>query len=63
MTLIWYLIGIITSSIGLFFIIINLNLLVSGAGFSDFIKFILTNGECLLFWIGIGVLILTYERG
>jgi len=58
-----YLIGILCSVTGLFFILINLNLLTIGYTFFKYVKFIISNVECLLFFIGIIILVILYERG
>lgn len=60
--IILYLIGLLLTVIGLFFIIINLNLLVIGYSFLNYVKFIISNIECLIFFIGIIILIIVYER-
>lgn len=44
--------GIIISSIGLMFIFLYTNLLTLGYSFLDFVKFISTRVECLLFILG-----------
>jgi len=61
--LFFYLLALIFSSLGLFFILINLNRFVIGYSFWQYIKFIFTNIECGVFFIGIIILILIYERG
>lgn len=62
-TIFMYFLGIMLSSIGMFFILLNLNLLTIGYSFSKYVKFIISNAECLIFFFGIGILILIYERG
>lgn len=62
-TIIMYLLGLFLCIIGAFFIFINLNLLVIGSSYLDYFKFIFSNIECLLFFIGIIILIVVYERG
>ena len=57
-----YIIGIILTSIGLFFIIIYLNLLTIGYSFSDFVKFISRKVEVWLILIGIICIALSLER-
>lgn len=59
----FYILGIILIVSGLFFIIINLNLLVLGYSFAYFVYFIISNLFCNIFFIGILILILVYERG
>ena len=44
--------GIISSVIGLSYIIIYLNLLIMGFNIFDYLKYIFTNFECLLFFLG-----------
>lgn len=62
-TLIFYILGILFITIGLFFIIININLFFIGYRFSQFVYFIIRRPECNIFFIGILILILVYERG
>ena len=62
MKIILYLLGLLLSIIGLFFIILNLNLLQVGYSFFKYVKFIISKAECLCFFIGITLLILVYER-
>ncbi len=57
-----YIIGVIFTSIGLFFIIIYLNLLTIGYSFFDFVKFISRRVEVWLFVIGIVCIALSLER-
>ncbi len=57
-----YIFGLIFTSIGLFFIIIYLNLLTVGYSFWDFVKFISRRIETWLFIIGIACIILSLER-
>lgn len=58
-----YFLGLLLSVIGLFFIIINLNLLVIGYNFWQYFIFVCTHVESLLFILGIALLVLVYERG
>ena len=62
MKIILYLLGLLLSVIGLFFIILNLNLLQTGYSFLNYVKFISSKLECLCFFIGIILLIFVYER-
>lgn len=57
-----YIIGVIFTSIGLFFIIIYLNLLTIGYSFFDFVKFISRKVEVWLILIGIICIALSLER-
>ncbi len=57
-----YILGIIFTSIGLFFIIIYLNLLTIGYSFLDFVKFISRRLEVWLFIIGIICIAVSLER-
>lgn len=57
-----YIIGIIFTSIGLFFMIIYLNLLTIGYSFFDFVKFISRRLETWLFVIGILFIAVSLER-
>lgn len=61
--LLLYILSIMLISIGLLFIIINLNLLVIGYSFWKFVYFIIMRCECNIFFIGIILLIYVYERG
>ncbi len=57
-----YILGIIFTSIGLFFMIIYLNLLTTGYSFFDFVKFISRRVEVWLFFVGIICIALSLER-
>ena len=57
-----YILGIILTSIGLFFIIIYLNLLTIGYSLFDFVKFISRKVEVWLILIGIICIALSLER-
>ena len=57
-----YIIGVILTSIGLFFIIIYLNLLTIGYSFLEFVKFISRRFEVWLLLIGIICIIISLER-
>ena len=57
-----YIIGVIFTSLGLFFIIIYLNLLTMGYSFFDFFKFISRRIEVWLFVVGILCIALSLER-
>lgn len=52
-----YILGIILTSIGLFFIIIYLNLLTIGYSFSDYVNFIIRRPE--FYYLIVGFIILT----
>ena len=54
--------GIILCSISLFFTILYLNLFTMGYSFFKFVKFINTRFECLLFYVGIVLIIYSIER-
>lgn len=56
------LIGIILSSIGLFFFILYLNLLVMGYSFFIFVNFIIRRVECYFLIIGIILIYVSVER-
>lgn len=56
-----FLIGIFFTSIGLFFLILYLNLFTLGYSFFDFVKFIIMRPECWLFTIGL--LLLYFSLG
>ena len=57
-----FLIGFVFSVIGLFFIILYLNLFVIGYSFFEFVYFIIRSIYCDLFFIGIILLYLSLER-
>ena len=57
-----YIFGVILTSIGLFFIIIYLNLLTMGYSFLEFVKFISRRAEVWLLIIGIICIALSLER-
>lgn len=63
MKLIGVLLGTIIASIGLMFIFLYTNLLTMGYSFLDFVKFISTRLECLLFLFGILMIVFSFERG
>lgn len=54
--------GIFISSIGFMFILLYTNLLTMGYSFWNFVQFISKRFECLLFLIGIVLLLLSLER-
>jgi len=58
------LLEIIMTSIGLTFIIIYLNLLVMGYTFVEFLKYIFSRFECISFFVGYILIIITifYRR-
>jgi len=60
--LILYILGVILTSIGIFFSIIYLNILSMGYSFFEFVKFISRKLECLLLIIGIILIIVSLER-
>jgi hypothetical protein len=62
MHLISLIIGVIISSIGLMFIILYTNLITLGYSFLDFVKFIITRVECLLFLIGIIIILFSMKE-
>jgi hypothetical protein len=55
-------IAVIICSIGLSFIIINLNLLSIGYSFIDYIYYIFTHFSCNIFFIGIIILYITNKN-
>lgn len=59
--IIFLILGIILSSIGLMFIVLYLNLLTIGYNFKDYVKFIISKMECILFFIGIILIIGSLE--
>lgn len=61
--IILYVIGVMLTVTGLFFCLLNLNLLVIGYSFGKYVKFIISNIECNVFLFGIIILVMVYERG
>lgn len=57
-----YFLGIMFTSIGIFFTIIYLNLLTIGYSFLDFVKFISRKLEFWFILIGIALIVLSLER-
>lgn len=57
------LIGIFLTSISLFFLILYTNLLTMGYSFLEFVQFISTRLECLLFILGLIIILFSFERG
>lgn len=57
-----YLIGVLFTSLGIFFTIIYLNLLTLGYSFGDFVKFISRKLEFWFILIGIILIIISLER-
>lgn len=55
-------IGIILSSVGLMFLILYTNLLTLGYNFWEFVQFISTSPECLLFVFGLVLIFISIER-
>lgn len=53
MNLLILVLGIVLSSVGLMFIFLYLNLLTLGYSFFEFVHFISTRFECLLFFLGL----------
>lgn len=51
------------SVIGLSYILIYLNLLVMGFSFFDYLKYIFTKKECLLFFLGYILIIVLIKKG
>ena len=52
----------IMTGIGLTFIIIDLNILAMGYNLLEYLIFILTKGECILFFVGIIMLVGLLKR-
>ena len=57
-----FLLGIVLTMIGLFYLIIYLNVLTMGYSFFDFVKFIIMRVECLSFFVGLILIVLKVER-
>lgn len=60
--IIFLMLGIILTSIGLMFIFLYTNLLTMGYSFLEFVNFISRQIECWSFVVGILLIIYTYER-
>ena len=60
---IFYILGLIMSIIGLFFCFLNLNLFTIGYSLGKYGKFIISNIECNILFMGLLIIILVYERG
>ena len=56
------LLGIILASLGLFFILLYINLLVIGYSFLEFVYFIIRSIFCDLFFIGTFIIIFILRR-
>lgn len=56
-----FILGIILMSIGLFFILLYLNLFVLGYSFFEFVKFIIMRVDCSIFFIGIILVVISIE--
>ncbi len=54
-----FLLGLTMSILGLSYIIIYLNLLVMDYSFSEYLKYIFTKIECVIFFIGYGLMIIS----
>ncbi len=57
-----YILGIIFTSIGIFFTIIYLNLLTNGYTFMEFVKFIIRKVEFWFIPLGLILIIISLER-
>ena len=55
--------GILLTGLGLFFILMYLNLLSMGYSFGKFVKFISRTFECYFFVIGIIIIIINFRKG
>lgn len=56
-----FLLGFILSVTGLFFILLYLNLLVIGYSFFEFVKFIISNVYCNIYFIGLFLIYLSMK--
>jgi len=61
MRLLFYILGILFTSIGLSFCILYLNLLTLGYSFFNLVHFIIRRGECILFLIGLFFLLFAWK--
>jgi len=61
MRLLFYILGILFTSIGLSFCILYLNLLTLGYSFFNLVHFIIRRGECNLFILGILMMFLAWK--
>lgn len=59
--LVLFIIGFVSSVVGLFFIFLYINLLTLGYTFLEFVKFIISKPYCLIFFLGIIILIIVLK--
>ena len=57
-----FILGIFMTSYSLMFIIIYLNLLKMGFSFLDYLKYIFTRFECLMIFLGIILIYLSFRK-
>ncbi len=57
-----FLLGIFLTSYSLMFIIIYLNLLKMGLSFFEYLKYIFTRYECLMFFVGIILICISMRK-
>ena len=60
--IILYLLGLILTSFGLFLTLININLIVMGYSFNEFVNFIIRTKEFYLIFAGLICLSISLER-
>lgn len=53
--------GILSCSVGLMFWILYLNLLTLGYSFLNLVHFIISRGECMLFFLGILLIVVSWK--
>lgn len=58
-----FLLGIFLTSYSLMFIVIYLNLLKMGLSFYEYLKYIFTRYECLMFFVGIILMCISMRKG
>ena len=57
-----FVIGVVLTSIGLAFSFLYLNLMTTGYSFPQFVNFIFRRGECLIFFLGVILILISFER-
>lgn len=61
MRLVLFLMGMFLTSLGLFFVVLYLNLFAMGYSLYEFVKFIIVRLECYLILIGVLIMIFTWK--
>ncbi len=56
-----YFLGVLCVSVGMMFCILYLNLLTLGYSFGNLVHFIIRRGECLIFFLGLLLLLISWK--